>query len=166
MSVPTVVASINVRSIQVCVHVFDSCVCIFKTCSVHALINEAAVGSCSVRWVVCGSLSFNWKIIWCFFLGVPQCCVPTQMPACSLTSLWVHWCLRECVDYELPSGVMRKNRSITRYAQEHRSTAEREERLSYKMTFWLWRAKLCGWQRRRQRRTKTVTLGQNKNWRQ
>lgn len=37
------------------------------------------------------------------------------------------------MDYELPSGVMRKNRSITRYAQEHRSTAEREERLSYKM---------------------------------
>lgn len=66
-------------------------------------------------------------------------CLLAHLPVGTLVSERV--CVSVCrrwnneVDYELPSGVMRKNRSITRYAQEHRSTAEREERLGYKMTF-------------------------------
>lgn len=80
-------------------------------------------GSCGAWWVVCGSLSFNRKMIWLSCRGVPRRCVPARMPACFLTALYL--CLPACacvcsrwnneVDYESPGGVMRRNRSITRY---------------------------------------------------
>ena len=133
------------------------------------------VGSCSAWWVICGSLKFIWKIMWrcvwvclgtvylhgCLCVCSPPCgfvCIRESASECVCVCVCVCVCLfgrwNNEVDYESLSSVTRRNGSITRYVQERQSTAERGERLGHRMTFWFWREKMCGRQRKRRRREK------------
>lgn len=107
-------------------------------------------------WVSSGSVKFNWKNIWHLCLGVLSCCVLAHSiiilwrPRCVWVCVYMHICVSavgRITEWIMSCSVAgRRNGSITRYVQDCRRTAQRGERSAHKLTFWFWRARMCGWQ--------------------